>query len=176
MKKIITEWRAFIAEKREDPTYKQETYNAFLLVALSNERGGNRDEVKNDIRAIEEVLTVITVEPAQGGVQKDMGDYFLSTIKLRIRLPSGTERERLTQEIANDINAMRGISVRRHSSERSTELREEEKIQKAYKKGHSRKKKRLIGKGAQPNSPPYTKNPSMKRAKSAPAGFGGLEE
>ena len=161
---------------RDDPSYEQETYNAFLLVALSNERGGNRDEVKNDIRAIPEVLTVSTVEPVDGGVQKQLEDHFLSTLKLRVRLPRGGDRDILTQQIAIDINKMRGVSVRRHTAEKAEELREMEKVQKAYKRGHGRKKRRLIGKGKQPNTPPYTKKPSMKRAKSAPPGLGGLEE
>ena len=165
-----------VATWRDDPVYDQETYNAFLLVALSHERGGNRDEVKNDIRAIPEVLTVSTVEPADGGVQKQLADHFLSTLKLRVRLPRGADRDILTQQIAIDVNKMRGVSVRRHTAEKATEIREEEKIQKAYKRGHARKKRRLIGKGNQPNTPPFTKKPSMKRAKSAPPGFGGLEE
>ena len=165
-----------VAKWRDDPVYDQETYNAFLLLALSNERGGNRDEVKNDIRAIPEVLTVSTVESVDGGVQKQLADHFLSTLKLRVRLPRGADRDILTQQIAIDISKMRGVSVRRHTAEKAEELREMEKVQKAYKRGHARKKRRLIGKGKQRNTAPYTKKPSMKRAKSAPPGFGGLEE
>ena len=164
--------------RKEDPVYDQETYNAFLLVALSNERGGNRDEVKNDIRAVPEVLTVSTLEAIDGGVQKQLDDYFLSTLKLRVRLPRGADREILTQEIVAVINKMRGVVVRRHTSEKAEEIREEEEIQKAYKRGHSRKKDRLIGKGGNTDTGggPGITRPSMKRAKSAPPGFGGLEE
>ena len=180
MKNLFTEWRTFLTEKKDDPNYDQETYNAFLLLAISNERGGNRDEIKNDIRAIEDILTVTPVEASDGGIQKNLGDYFLSTMKLRIRLPSGIERERLTQEIVNVVNRMRGLTVRRHTSEKGTELREESDeypgTLPAYVKGHTRKKKRLIGKGGQANSAPYTKKPSYKRSKSAPPGFGGSEE
>jgi len=53
-------------------------------------------------------------------------------------------------------------------------LEEEEKFQKRVRKKHSRMKKRLISKGGQKNSPPFTKKPSVKRGKSAPAGFGGV--
>jgi predicted nucleotidyltransferase len=172
---VRTNTRIF-TEDKDDPSYDQETYNAFVLLALSNERGGNRDEVKNDIRAIPEVLTVSPVERIDGGVQKQLEDYYLSTVKLRIRLPSRADRDILTRHIVNDINKMRGIAVRRYTSEVGREIREIEKVQKAYKRGHSRKKRRLIGKGGQPNTSPYVKRPSMKRAKSAPAGFGGLEE
>ena len=52
-------------------------------------------------------------------------------------------------------------------------LDEIDKYQKKIKKRHSRMKKRLIGHGEQENSPPFTKKPSLKRSKSAPAGAGG---
>jgi predicted nucleotidyltransferase len=167
-----------VAKWKDDPVYDQETFNVFLLVALSNERGGNRDEVKNDIRAVPEVLTVSTVEAADGGVQKQLADHFLSTLKLRVRLPTKLDRDILTQQIANDINKMRGVSVRRHSAERASELREEEEIQRKYRVGHPRKKKRLIGKGGNRDTGggEGITGPSMKRSKSSPAGAGGLEE
>ena len=88
-----------LKEDKDDPVYTQETYNAYLLLALSNERGGSRDEVKNDIRAIPEVLTVSPVEASDGGVQKQLDDYFLSTVKLRVRLPADEDRDLLTQHI-----------------------------------------------------------------------------
>jgi len=52
-------------------------------------------------------------------------------------------------------------------------LDEIEKYQKKIKKRHSRMKKRLIGHGKQKNTPPFSKKPSFKRSKSAPAGAGG---
>ena len=52
-------------------------------------------------------------------------------------------------------------------------LQEEEKFQKRVKKRHSRMKRRLISLGDQRNTSPYSKKPSFKRGKSAPAGFGG---
>lgn len=49
--------------------------------------------------------------------------------------------------------------------------------QKLIRKGHSRKKKRVIGLGGAKNTPPYSVRPSYRRSLSAPAGFGGaLEE
>ena len=172
MKKLIKEWRSFLSEKKDDPTYAQETYNAFLLLALSNERGGNRDEVKNDIRAIEEVLTVSPVERVQGGVQKDVGDYFLSTVKLRVRLPHGIDREWLTLEIVRDVNRMRGITVRRHSTEKGTELREDDMNYSGTlpkdQKLHSKMKSRLLKHGpisTGSGGSPYTEKPSYKHPK-----------
>jgi len=52
-------------------------------------------------------------------------------------------------------------------------LEEEEKFQKRVKKRHLRMKRRLISLGKQRNVAPYSKKPSYKRGKSAPAGFGG---
>tara|TARA_R110002020_G_scaffold200272_4_gene402411 strand:- start:1009 stop:1944 length:936 start_codon:yes stop_codon:yes gene_type:complete len=48
----------------------------------------------------------------------------------------------------------------------------EEDYQQDVKKSYSKRKKRLIGGGDEPNSAPYTKKPSYKRSKSAPVGFG----
>ena len=53
-------------------------------------------------------------------------------------------------------------------------VEEEEEFQQSVKKQHPNMKQKLIGGGDEPNSPPYTKKPSYKRSKSAPAGFGGL--
>jgi predicted nucleotidyltransferase len=60
----------------------------------------------------------------------------------------------------------------------SFEIREEEEIQRKYKQGHSRKKNRLIGKGGNRDTGGGKghSRPSMTRSKSAPAGYGGLEE
>jgi len=159
-----------VAKWRDDPSYSQETFHVFVLTALSNERGGNRDEVKNDIRAIPEVLTVTTVDPVDGGVQKQLEDYFLSTLKLRVRHPRGIDRDVLAQEIAGDINKMRGIAVRRHASELGKDLREEEEIQRAYKAGHARKKKKLVGTGGnkETGGGKGITRPSMNRSRSAP--------
>ena len=52
-------------------------------------------------------------------------------------------------------------------------LQEVEEYQKKVKARHSRMKRNLIGKGKQPNSPPYVEKPSMKRSKSAPGPFAG---
>lgn len=52
-------------------------------------------------------------------------------------------------------------------------LNEIEKYQKKIRKRHKRMKKRLVGKGLQKNTPPYSSKPNYKRSKSAPAGFGG---
>ncbi len=53
-------------------------------------------------------------------------------------------------------------------------LNELERHQRKIRRGHSKMKRRLIGQGPQRKaSSPYSKKPSMKRAKSAPPGAGG---
>ena len=52
-------------------------------------------------------------------------------------------------------------------------LAEVEKYQQRVKKRHKRAKKRYLTGGKQNPGPPFSKKPSYKRSKSAPAGFGG---
>jgi hypothetical protein len=52
---------------------------------MDKNRGGSRDETKNDIRALPEVLTVTLIEKEKGGVQKDLGNTYLSTLKVHVR-------------------------------------------------------------------------------------------
>jgi hypothetical protein len=53
-------------------------------------------------------------------------------------------------------------------------LQEEEKYQRLVRKRHSRHKRGLVGFGKQKNTPPFSKKPSFKRGRSAPAGAGGV--
>jgi hypothetical protein len=75
-------------------------------------------------------------------------------------------------------NFVKNLRIYMSDEEKTSEkgffkLDEIDKYQKKIKKRHSRMKKRLIGHGKQKNSPPFTKKPSLKRSKSAPAGAGG---
>ena len=54
-------------------------------------------------------------------------------------------------------------------------MREVEKFQKKMSR-LNRSKRRLLTKGGQPNTSPYTVKPSLKRSKSAPPGFGAIGE
>ena len=55
-------------------------------------------------------------------------------------------------------------------------LSEVEEFQKKMAALNDRSKKRLLTKGRQPNTAPYTVKPSLKRSKSAPPGFGAIGE
>ena len=72
MKHHLQNFDAFLQEAK-DPSYYQDTFYFTLLISMDKDRGGSRDETKNDIRALPEVLTVTLVEPEKGGVQKDLG-------------------------------------------------------------------------------------------------------
>ena len=84
MKRALHNFNEFLKEGA-DPTYYQETFYFTALISMSKDTGGSRDETKNDIRAFAEVLTVTLVEPEKGGVQKDLGTKYLSTLKIHVR-------------------------------------------------------------------------------------------
>lgn len=183
MRKHLDYFKRYLTEAR-DPSYLQSTFNFMALVSLQKDRGGNREETKNDIRAIPEVLTVSNVDPPEG-IQRDLGSKFLVTWKVHARLPHKMNNEEAMRVIIDDMNKIEGCRVVRYQvlqAPRGGAAADpygaglDEEYQEDVKKGHTPQKRRLIGKGGQPNTAPYEKKPSMKRSKSAPAGFGGLEE
>ena len=130
------------------------------------------------------------VEPEKGGVQRDIGSKYLSTLKLHARKPKGSNKDILMKKLVLLINTLRGISVLRYKERKPTQRRKafhgsykitEGDYQKLMKKlgpRYAQMKKRLIGSG--PNRDTgggkgWTR-PSMKRGKNAPVGFGAMEE
>jgi hypothetical protein len=109
MHKHLNQFKRFLAEAR-DPSYEQETFYFRALVSLRKDLGGNREETKNDVRAIPEVLTVSNIDPPDG-VQRDIGTKYLSTWKIHVRLPRTGNREELMRLIVNDMNNLRGCNV-----------------------------------------------------------------
>lgn len=152
--------------------------------------GGSRDQTKNDIRALPEILTVTLVEPEKGGVQRDIGSKYLSTLKLHARKPKDSNKDILMKKLVLLINTLRGVSVLRYKERKPKQRRKafhgsykitEGDYQKLMKKlgpRYAQMKKRLIGSG--PNRDTgggkgWTR-PSMKRGKNPPVGFGAMEE
>ena len=80
---------------------------------MSKEIGGSRDETKNDIRALPEVLTVTLVEPEKGGIQRDIGGKYLSTLKLHVRKPKNVNKNSLMRAVVLRVNNLRGLTVLR---------------------------------------------------------------
>ena len=173
-----------------DPSYHQETFYISILLSMLKDIGGSRDQTKNDIRAIVDVLTVTLIEPEKGGIQRDIGNKYLTSLKIHIRRPKTTSKEEMTKLLLTKVNSLRGCTVLRFAEWKPKERRkpfkgmgtytlEEANYQRELKKKaphYSKMKRRLIGKGGQPNVPPYSSKPSYKRAKSAPPGFGAMGE
>jgi len=116
MKKLLPLSKELLREAK-DPTYYQETFNFTILISMNKERGGSRDQTKNDIRAFPEILTVTLVEPERGGVQRDLGTKYLSTLKLHIRKPKDINKIPLMKKIVLLINNLRGVSVLRYKEQ-----------------------------------------------------------
>ena len=113
MKTSLDSFKAFLREA-EDPNYYQDTFYFTMLISMHKEMGGSRDETKNDIRAISEILTVTLVEPEKGGVQRDIGTKYLSTLKVHVRKPKDVNKKDLMRRLVLRINNLRGVSVLRY--------------------------------------------------------------
>jgi len=194
MKRYLQTFKEFIAEA-QDPSYYQETFYFTILISMSKDLGGSRDETKNDIRALPEVLTVTLVEPEKGGVQRDLGTKYLSTLKLHIRLPKGASKEVLMKRVVLLIGNFRGVSVLRYKEKKParrkkafrgrykiTEL-DYQKVRRQKAGEYAKDKAEYISTGPQKTGgAPFNRPASRKRAKSAPpivgatGGAFGMEE
>ena len=101
-------------KEAKDPSYYQETFYFTMLISMSKDKGGSRDETKNDIRAFPEVLTVTLVEKEKGGVQKDLGTKYLSTLKVHIRRPRDISKDIMMKRIVKHCGTLTGVSVLRY--------------------------------------------------------------
>ena len=198
MKHHLQAFEAFLREA-EDPAYYQDTFYFTLLIAMSKEVGGSRDETKNDIRAMPEILTVTLVEPEKGGVQRDIGSKYLSTLKVHVRRPKGVNKTALMKKIVLYINNLRGVSVLRYKERKPKQRRtpfhgagsytkrlseiDYQKVRRQKAGDYAKKKSSYLSTGPQKTGgTPYTNPYPKKRGKSAPpivgatGGAFGLEE
>lgn len=113
MKRELQTFKDFLQEA-VDPAYYQDTFYLTTLISMDKDRGGSRDETKNDIRALPEVLTVTLVEKEKGGVQRDMGNSYMSTLKLHVRRPRDTSKELMMKRLVKQISRLKGVSVLRY--------------------------------------------------------------
>ena len=175
----------------QDASYYQETFYFTILISMSKDVGGSRDETKNDIRALPEVLTVTLIEQEKGGIQRDLGTKYLSTLKLHVRLPKGASKELMMKRLVLLISNLRGISVLRYKERKPKQRRKAfhgtYKIdERAYQQSPSRKRRlsrafnRLTTRGPNDSGPfkAVKKKPSWKSAPPGAPGGGafGLEE
>ena len=122
MKHHLQNFDAFLQEAK-DPSYYQDTFYFTLLISMDKNRGGSRDETKNDIRALPEVLTVTLVEPEKGGVQKDLGTKYLSTLKVHVRRPRDISKDIMMKRIVKMTSRLSGVSVLRYKERKPKQRR-----------------------------------------------------
>ena len=122
MKRQLQTFKDFINEAT-DPSYFQDTFNFTVLISMDKNRGGSRDETKNDIRALPEVLTVTLIEKEKGGVQKDLGNTYLSTLKIHVRRPRDTSKELMMKRVVKQIARLKGVSVLRYKERKPKQRR-----------------------------------------------------
>jgi len=113
MKNELQSFKAFLREAK-DLSYYQDTFYFTMLISMDKNRGGSRDETKNDLRALPEVLTVTLVEPTKGGVQQDLGTKYLSTLKIHIRRPRDVSKDMMMKRVVTMASRLSGISVLRY--------------------------------------------------------------
>jgi len=185
MKKILEHRRSFINEV-SDEAYYQGTFDIYALASISKSLGGNRDQTKNDIRAIPEVLTVAVVEPPEG-IQRSLPDRFLSTLKIHCRLPrAGITSKALGRDIVQQVQRLRGVKVIRYDLPPEPLAEGETIFERDFqaalnspsgRANYARMKGRILDKGPQAPGVAYPDPSKTDRGKSAaPILPGGLEE
>jgi predicted nucleotidyltransferase len=201
MKRQLQIFKEFI-EEAKDPAYFQDTFNFTVLISMDKNRGGSRDETKNDIRALPEVLTVTLIEKEKGGVQKDLGNTYLSTLKIHVRRPRDTSKELMMKRVVKQIARLKGVSVLRYKERKPKQRRKAfygpgsytkrvqnvneldyQKVRRQKAGEYAKDKSEYISTGPQKTGgAPFNRPASTKRGKSAPpivgatGGAFGLEE
>jgi len=201
MKRELQTFKDFL-EEAKDPAYFQDTFNFTVLISMDKNRGGSRDETKNDIRALPEVLTVTLIEKEKGGVQKDLGNTYLSTLKVHVRRPRDTSKELMMKRVVKQIARLKGVSVLRYKERKPKQRRKAfygpgsytkrvqnvneldyQKVRRQKAGEYAKDKAQYISTGPQKTGgAPFNRPASTKRGKSAPpivgatGGAFGLEE
>jgi len=202
MKRYLQSFRDFINEA-EDPTYYQETFYFTVLISMAKDRGGSRDETKNDIRALPEILTVTLVETEKGGIQRDIGTKYLSTLKIHVRKPKDVNKKILMKKIVQQCGGLRGVTVLRYKERKPKPRRKAfhgqykiteadyQKVRRQNTAEYARDKAQYLGYGKKGEAAPqktggtpFTKTPSSTKRRGpsaapivgATGGAFGLEE
>jgi predicted nucleotidyltransferase len=189
MKNYLRMFNEFL-EEAKDPSYYQETFHFTMLISMSKEKGGSRDETKNDIRALPEVLTVTLVEREKGGVQKDLGTKYLSTLKIHIRRPRDISKQIMMKRIVKHCGQFTGVSVLRYKERKpkqrkqafrgpgSYKITEESSYQKSPERAKRNREgfEQLTKKGPNDSGPLKKVEDDPDWEQAPPAAAGGLEE
>lgn len=167
-----------------------------MLISMTKDTGGSRDETKNDIRALPEVLTVTLVEKEKGGIQKDLGTKYLSTLKVHLRKPKDISKEVMMKRVVKMASRLKGVSVLRYKEKKAKERRtafrgpgsftrrvqnvnevDYQKVRRQKAGEYAKDKAEYISTGPQKTGgTPFKRAASTKRGESAPAGFGAMGE
>jgi len=195
MKRELQNFNSFLQEAL-DPTYYQETFYFTALISMTKDTGGSRDETKNDIRALSEVLTVTLVEKEKGGVQKDLGTKYLSTLKIHLRKPKDVSKEVMMKRTVKMVSRLKGVSVLRYKEKVPTPRRKAfhgpgsytrrvqnvnevdyQKVRRQKAGEYAKDKAEYISTGPQnTGGEPFTLPASKKRGPSSPGPFGAVGE
>lgn len=133
-----------------------------ILTLEANVRGAFRSDVKS-----------LALDNGRRAINLNRLDYPGpdTNICLSIDACDGELKTSLWNEII--ATPLKIIDVGVASQEDTVVLKEVEVYQQKVRARHNKMKKKLIGLGGAKNTSPYVNKPSMKRSKSAPAGFGG---
>ena len=195
MKRELQNFNSFLQEAL-DPTYYQETFYFTALISMTKDAGGSRDETKNDIRALTEVLTVTLVEKEKGGIQKDLGTKYLSTLKIHLRKPKDVSKEVMMKRTVKMVSRLKGVSVLRYKEKIPTPRRKAfhgpgsytrrvqnvnevdyQKVRRQKAGEYAKDKAEYISTGPQnTGGEPFTLPASKKRGPSSPGPFGAVGE
>jgi len=201
MKRELQTFKDFLQEA-VDPAYYQDTFYFTILISMDKNRGGSRDETKNDIRALPEILTVTLVEKEKGGVQRDMGNSYMSTLKLHTRRPRDVSKAVMMKRLVKQIARLKGVSVLRYKERKPKQRRKAfygpgsytkrvqqvneldyQKVRREKAGEYAKAKAEYISTGPQKKGgAPFNRPAPKKRGKSAPpivgatGGAFGLEE
>ncbi|HHZ96656.1 MAG TPA: hypothetical protein EYN67_14170 [Flavobacteriales bacterium] len=188
MKKHLHLFKDFLREAT-DATYYQDTFYFTILISMNKELGGSRDETKNDIRALAEVLTVTLVESEKGGVQRDIGTKYLSTLKIHTRKPKDVNKKMLMRKLILHISNLRGVAVLRYKETKpkprrkafrgsyKINERDYQKVRRQKAAEYQKDKAEYISTGTQKKGgAPFERQASTKRGTVAPVGYGAMEE
>ena len=190
MKPYLETFDHFLAEAK-DASYYQETFYFTVLISMRKAAGGARDETKNDIRAFPEVLTVTLVEKEKGGVQRDLGTKYLSTLKLHVRKPKAVSKAIMMRRLVKGVSSLRGVTVLRYKEKKpkprrkpfrgpgSYKITEGDYFQSPQHKADLKRSAAELTKGGpqKKGGAPFNRGDTESDWESAPPGApGGLEE
>ena len=107
-------WFAALKEAAtKDPTYIQRTYEVEVDVRISKEKGGNKDQTIDDMRAIERVTTV--TDPARAGAQsraRATDQYWFNRYIIKFELNSELRPTYWVKRyLVKDMAKIKGLSI-----------------------------------------------------------------